>query len=355
MTAIIDQVFSHTHSSINSKHREIQRIGRTAKKIAGEEKTIAGWFIYGEALIDDQPWFFVRDICDALNIKNSTHFISNLGNSNVSQIHLAQGRARSNKFISERGFYVVSGGLAMDFTLGDMTVAEAVWVPLVSALAGGVLALLGSFGATWQNNRAALKIREEEIERQGAESAYATFFKLLEAHSYAANLQRQINEMFDKAAESGGADMEPWAKVMELVGAADEIRMIEPSESSFLIAEKQADLLNDIHLIQRRIANIMASASKYNEVRSEVHEFLVANMSEGELREGTQFAASFEGVAGIHAEMLSSRANNLLGQIMEFLEKDVPAAWDITERFKSAATERFGEKFPKFNLDLEQR
>ncbi|TMV05509.1 hypothetical protein FGK63_15795 [Ruegeria sediminis] len=241
----------------------------------------------------------------------------------------------------------------MDFTLGGTTLPEAVWVPLVSALAGGVLALLGSFGATWQNNRAARKTRQEELEHERAERAYATFFKLLDAHNSAANLQLQINEMFDSAAESGAEEMEPWAKVMELVGAPDEIRTIEPSETSFLIAEKQADLLNEVHLIQRRIANIMASAAKYTEIRAEIHALLVSKMSEGELSEGTRISAAFEGTAKLHAEMLGMRANNLLGQIMEYLDKDVSASWETVGKFKTAASTRFGDKFPEFNIDTQ--
>ncbi len=106
----------------------------------------------------------------------------------------------------------------MDFTLGGITITEAVWVPVVSALAGGFLALVGSFGATWQNNKAARQTRQEELEREMAERAYSTFFKFLEAHNSAANLKREIDEMFDSAAQNGAEDMEPWAKVMELVG-----------------------------------------------------------------------------------------------------------------------------------------
>ena len=241
----------------------------------------------------------------------------------------------------------------MDFILFGVTIKEAVWVPLASAGAGGALALLGSFGATWQANNSARKTREEALEQQSAERAYATFFKLFEAHNSAANLKRQIEEMFDSAAERGAADMEPWAKVMELVGAPDEIGKIEPSETSFLIAEKKAVLLNEVHLIQRRIANIMASAEKYSEVRAELHAFLMANMSHGELAEGTQLSAAFEGTAALHAGMLEVRANSLLGQIMDFLETDVKKSWQVASEFKDAASERFGDKFPEFKIDMQ--
>ena len=242
---------------------------------------------------------------------------------------------------------------AMDFTVGGVTVTEAVWVPLVSALAGGALALLGSFCATWQANRAARKTREQELEREGATRAFSTFFKLLDAHNSAANLQREIDEMFATAAENGDADMEPWGKVMELVGAPNVIERIDPSETSFLIGQKKADLLNEVHLIQSRIANIMASAQKYSQVRSEIDAFLLANMSEGEVAEGTQFRASFEGKAKLHAQLLEMRANNLLGQIIANLHEDVPRCWEAVGDFKDAASKRYGDRFPQFKLDVQ--
>lgn len=243
----------------------------------------------------------------------------------------------------------------MDFTIGGLTFAESVWVPLFSAVAGGALALIGSFCATWQTNRAARKAREEELEREGAARAFSTFFKLFDAHNAAANLQRQINEMFDNAAKNGSADMEPWAKVMELVGAPDVIERIDPSETSFLIDQKRADLLNEVALIQRRIANIMASAQKYSQVRSEIDAFLLANMAEGEVAEGTQVRASFEGKSKLNAQLLVMRANNLLGQVMEFLDEDVPRCWKILGDFKDAASKRYGDRFPQFKLDMEMK
>lgn len=241
----------------------------------------------------------------------------------------------------------------MDFTLGGVTFTEAVWVPLFSAVAGGALALIGAFCATWQTNRATRKAREDELEREGASRAFATFFKLLDAHNAAGNLQRQINEMFDNAATNGNADMEPWAKVMELIGAPDVIERIDPSETSFLIEQKQADLLNEVHLIQRRVANIMASAQKYSQVRSEIDAFLMANMSEGEVAEGNEVRASFEGKSQLNAQLLAMRANNLLGQIMEHLDEDIPHCWKILGDFKDAASARYGDRFPQFELDME--
>ena len=243
------------------------------------------------------------------------------------------------------------GKAALEIVVGELKITESVWVPFAAALIGGALALLGSFVATWQADRAARRARRDELERIRAERAYATFFKLLDAHSAAANIRRHIDEMFENAAQDGAADMEPWAKVMEIVGAPEQVETIHPSETTFLLGEGKADLLNDVHLVQRRIANIIASVQKYAALRAELHTILVANMAEGELQEGTRISANFEGSARLHVEMRASQLNNLLGQILDALEKDIPHCWQVLSEFKEAAAKRFGNNFPEFKIE----
>ncbi|BDW84324.1 hypothetical protein [Roseicyclus marinus] len=238
----------------------------------------------------------------------------------------------------------------MEIFVGDLRVTEDIWVPIAATLLGGMLALLGSFGAMWWSNRFALRTREAELERLQAERAFGTLFKLLHAHNAAANLDQQISEMFLDAAQNGAEGMDPWAKVMELVGAPDEIQSIDPSETAFLIHMKKSDLLNDIHLIQMRIANIMGSVEKYSSLRAEMQTFLSANMVEGNIEGGTQMQAAFHGGAAVQAELMTARLNNLLGQIIEKLDEDIPISWDILCKFKDAAILRYGKLFPEFEL-----
>lgn len=211
--------------------------------------------------------------------------------------------------------------------------------------------MAGAFGATILANRSARKAREDEAERLASEVAFIAFFKLLDGYNAAANLKLHIDEMFDAAHENGHGDMEPWGKVMQIVGADDVVESIRPSETSFLIHEKKADLLNEVHLIQRRIANILASAGKYNELRAELQSFLVANSAEAELGEGTVMSAHFEGTQKFHADFRMSQLNNLIGQIMELLDQDLPRSWKALSNFKDAASERYGDYFPKFNAE----
>ncbi|NVK13077.1 MAG: hypothetical protein HWE35_02755 [Rhodobacteraceae bacterium] len=239
----------------------------------------------------------------------------------------------------------------LDLEFFDLQIIDDVWVPLLATIIGGALALCGSFGATVMANRSAKKTRLEEQERSEAESAYTVFFKLFDGHNLAANLKRQIDEMFDTADATGSSEMEPWAKVMEIVGSTRSIESIAPSETAFLIREKKADLLNEIHLVQERLASILASAQKYNQLRTELGDFLEANLSEGKVGEGTKLSAPFEGTMKLRAELRECRINNLLGQIMENLEQDIPRSWEILEEFKEAASERYGDNFPEFRIE----
>lgn len=224
----------------------------------------------------------------------------------------------------------------MDMIILGLTLSEAVWVPVAAALFGGVLSLAGALGATMLANRSAKKAREDEAERLAANEALIAFFKLLEGYNAAANLKRQIEDMFAAANENGDGDMEPWGRVMEIVGSDDAVETIRPSETSFLIHEEKADLLNEVLLIQRRIANILVATRKYNELRTELQTFLVANSSEAKLGEGTVMHANFEGAQKLHVEFRTSQLNSLIGQIVELLEEDVPRSWKALSNFKDA-------------------
>lgn len=122
-------------------------------------------------------------------------------------------------------------------------------VPLLAALFGGSLSMAGSVVAVWRTNRHARIERENEREELLAGKAYEAFFKLLDGYNFIGHLNREIDQMFDNASEDGDEDMEPSAKVMAIVGAEMPPEQIHASEVAFLIGEKNAELLNDVHLI----------------------------------------------------------------------------------------------------------
>ena len=225
-----------------------------------------------------------------------------------------------------------------------------VWVPLVASFLGGILALIGSLTATMHSNRNLRLARLEDKENTEAELAYGTLWKLLDGFNSASNLKRQINEMFDLAAENGAGDMEPWGKVTQFVGATDHIERISPSETAFLIKQKNSELLNEVHLVQQRLQTIMAAKEKYNHERAKFLDFLETNMVDGELDEGVKMGGSFGGSAMVRANLQGAILNNLLGQIMGNLETDLPRSWSAILAFRQAAVSRYEDRFPSFNL-----
>jgi len=238
----------------------------------------------------------------------------------------------------------------MQGTLSSISLAE-VWVPLFAALLGGFLSLLGTYWALMRSHALELQ-RAEKLElKNAAQRAYEAFHKLHNAYETAANLQRQITEMFDTAAADGGADMEPWAKVKELIGSNFQEGVIEPSETSFLISARESELLNDVHLSQKRIWNISASAQKYNELRSQLVTLLEKHHITAEVIDGHTISAEISGQEGVIANVWENRLQNLLGQIIEYLDTDTPEAWETLGRFKEAAEKYFGEDFPEFRLE----
>lgn len=225
------------------------------------------------------------------------------------------------------------------------------WIPLGAALAGGVISLLGSFGATWLGNKLERNNQIAAREKLEAERAYVTFYKLMDGYNAVGNLKNHIDGMFYEADRNGAEDFEPWAKVMAIIGAEEDIERILPGETSFLIGAGNANLLNDVHLIQKRIANDFASAAKYNELRGELQTLLEASAARSQVTDGAVVSAEFDEEEGVRMALREGQLNSLLGQIMEALEDDVPQSWRILEEFKAAAKRRFGQNFQDFNAE----
>jgi|GEM_PF-2565573 len=234
--------------------------------------------------------------------------------------------------------------------LGGWRVGESIWVPLVATVVGGALALVGSIWATRATLRAQERTRKHDREQAAADRAYVVIWKMLDAYNAAEDLQRHINEAYDNADRSGRHDIEPWAKVVPLVGNDFAPKDIDPSETSFLIDVKQAALMNEVHLVQRRLASILVSSREYGRRRGEMHEFLMAKIEGKGIVDGSSFAAEVSSDIKFEIETREGILNNLLGQIMQRLHEDLPHTWDVIGQFQKAAQERFGNKFPSFEM-----
>lgn len=68
---------------------------------------------------------------------------------------------------------------------------------------------------------------------------------------------------------------------------------------------------------------------------------------------GTRGESALSGRNVAHARLLEAQLNNLLGQLILYLDGDKEEAFVLAREFKQAAEEFFEEEFPKFVLDRE--
>jgi len=231
----------------------------------------------------------------------------------------------------------------------------AIWVPFVSAILGGVLSLVGALWATNLNSRIAKAEKLEMEKRAGAVAAYEVMFKMLNAYNSVSSLKEHIDGMFEEADKEENSDLEPWAKVKVLVTAEDEVKSISPADTMFLLSSKNAGLINEVHLVQSRMANILASSRTYNDLRNDFQLFFESQSTTAKAGDGTNAIAEFQGNDSAIAQLRVGQLNNLLGQIMHFLEADIPRAWQALNDFKTAAKKEYGDDFPEVKLELAQK
>lgn len=226
-------------------------------------------------------------------------------------------------------------------------------VPMAATLVGGGLSLAGTFFALQKAKKNEEYANARDRKREDAASAYSAFHKLQNTFNDAANLKSHIDAMFEEANKSGASELEPWAKVKRMIGYDLRGEAISPFETMFLIHAKKAELLNQVHLIQRRVWNIEASAREYNKIREELQLLLSHNVEDLEVEGGTRAGGYLSGRNATIAKLTELTLNNLLGQIMESLEIDVETAFQTASEFKSAAENYFGDDFPRFGFGRE--
>ncbi len=163
-----------------------------------------------------------------------------------------------------------------------------------------------------------------------------------------ANLKRHIDQAFDSADKEGFDHLPPWAKVMAIDGHTHKDEALSSKETSFLIRAKVSELLNRVHLIQRRGWNMLATSEKYNELRMQMDTFLKENAEDTEIDGGTIIQGILEGWKAQIAKLEEVKLNSLLGKMMEFLEADEKEAFNAASEFKEIATKHFATDFPEF-------
>ncbi|MGA0613236.1 hypothetical protein [Paracoccus sp. KR1-242] len=247
--------------------------------------------------------------------------------------------------------YCVGTEAAAALGFSDLHIGESIWVPLISAIIGGALAVGASYWATSASLKGQRRAREEEVTQNSAEKAYSAFFKLLDSYNLLANLKLHIDKQFALAKEEGMGDAEPWKVLTQTVGEHRAPKEIDPSETAFLISLRKADLLNDVHLISTRVANTVAVMQAYNAHRADLHKLLETSMEKGLVIEGGVMGGEFSQRVTQQISIQGGRLNLLISNIREMLDADIPFTWRATEEFQKAARTKFGDRFPNFDLD----
>lgn len=240
---------------------------------------------------------------------------------------------------------------AQTFDLLALVASPGVWVPIASALLGGILALLASVIAIRMTYKKERVLREEEEKRHNAKRALVALNTLSLAYSRAADLQTHIHRQFDQAASEGMEGLEPWAKVCQMVMPNLAPLVLDAEDLLFLIADNKPDLFNDVQSIVRRVNSDIHSAHFYNELRHEMALHGEAASEEMKLGEGLVVSNAFSGKSAVVVQAREQQLNNLLGQIMEGLDKNVPRAFKAAQDFDEAAKGYYGENYPKISLD----
>jgi len=222
----------------------------------------------------------------------------------------------------------------------------------LAAVAGGILSLIGSLGATLMAMRSAKKVNQETEKQDEANSAISAYLTLFDYYSFLGNLDRHIGNCFKEAHENENSELEPWAKVRILIGMELELPKIQTGEISFLIKTGKLDLFSKIKLIQKRTEAINASAIEYNTLRRKINEFAEINLSEVKFVDGNLASADFDKKPAQVLAMRIHEIQSLLGQLMERIEVDKSELMETIVEFQDEARNYFGNKF--YNLNIEE-
>ena len=193
--------------------------------------------------------------------------------------------------------------------------------------------------------------REQENRKRAAMAAFNGFRKLLEVSNGMENIRLHINEGFDSADKMGASELEPFIKIMPFVGASGIYNDLIVDEIFFLTRTKSSDLISEIDLVVRRARNNEIVISKYSELRQEMNSLLEAHVGPEFSLNGTLASTTVDARAKMIIDLKGSVLNNVLGTLMDHLERDCDSSRSVCARYLEAAKTEYKDDFPKFQLE----
>lgn len=220
------------------------------------------------------------------------------------------------------------------------------WSNFVLTVLGGVVSAGSGLLLFYHSERVHEKNRLD-VERQAeATLAYSGFRKVLSAANAVWNLEAHINDSFKNASEEGNQHFEPYQKVLPMVGFKPKFNRLETPEIMFLAKSGKLDLIDEASLMIDRAENIWELMDGYSKEAVSLKLFLETNATETAVT--SENAGRFD-LRADHAALYVLKAGamqEVLGKVTEYLEKDLPLAKEICQKFGSHASEYFGHHFP---------
>lgn len=227
------------------------------------------------------------------------------------------------------------------------------WASFFSTIVGAGVSIVTSlvvFGFTsWSETKKA-----ETIQRQkGAFLAFNGFQKLVQISNDLANTKLHIDKAFKEADVLGLGDLDPFEKVQQLVRARVPLEPLSIDEMYFLVESKHSEMLAKIDLIYRRTLNVEAVIDQFNAMKTEYSNFIEAKADSIVPGEGTHASIELTVAGARLAHLKGGAMNNLIGQLLEYLERDCADSKRVAESFLTVCQEHFGMDFPRVKITWE--
>ncbi len=225
------------------------------------------------------------------------------------------------------------------------------FVAVVSVLLGGLVSLLTTLIIQWRSDRASERRRIEEIVENRAFQAQKGLIKTLQYVDAIFSLKATIDRQFENADQNGDADIEPVQKVQEVVSLDLNLEPYRIEELAFLLRSSDASLLQSLLLLERRTLSNFHVVGVYNTKRAILSDLIELGAEEISPGTGTVLTSTLSGVEALKVNLRIAVLNNVLGNLMESLDRDLREGKEYLSRFNRIAQSEFGEVFPALNLE----